>query len=186
MNTWAPLWSFCVESSLWDEPDYVVKVFLTMLAVKDQDNVVRFTAYQIGRKARKTESEVLDALKILSSPDKRRIERQKYEGRRIEAVEDGWLILNGAKYHEMVREEMRKNRLRKAQANHRAKLAGKPLPYPPVKKSKPASDEELAEAHAAVQQKTIAEREAAAAQQEAVQHLDELQGNRGEMPHEYQ
>lgn len=133
MNTWSPLWSFCVESSLWDEPDYVVKVFLTMMAVKDEDHIVRFSAYQLAHKARKTETEVLDALKILSSPDTRRLEKQEFNGRRIKAVEDGWLILNGSKYREMVSIEMKKARDRKAAKAYRErqkaiKNSGKPLP----------------------------------------------------------
>ena len=130
MNTWAPLWSGIVASSLWDEPDYVVKVFITMLALKDSDHVVRWNAYQIGRHSRKEEKEVLHALKLLSSPDKKRIEPQEFGGRRIEKVEDGWLILNGEKYRGMVSEEMRKARNMRSQANWRAKKAGKPLPYP--------------------------------------------------------
>lgn len=116
MNTWAPLWSGIVDSSIWDEPDYVVKVFLTMMAVKDADHIVRFSAYQLGRKARKTEAEVLDALKILSSPDTRRLAPQEHEGRRILAVEEGWLILNGSKYRELVSLEMKRARNRRAQA----------------------------------------------------------------------
>jgi len=133
VNNWTPLWNFCVESSLWDESDLVVKVFLTMMAIKDADHVVRFSAYQIARKARKTEVEVLEALKVLSSPDTKRLEPQEYEGRRIKAVEDGWLVLNGEKYREMVQEEMRKARNRRAQAAHRqrekekAMKSGKPL-----------------------------------------------------------
>jgi len=115
MNSWAPLWSGIVESSLWDEPDYVVKVFLTMLAVKDGDHICRFNAYQIGRKSRKDEVEVLEALRILSSPDTRRHEVQEYDGRRIKSVEEGWLILNAEKYREMVQIEMRRASWRKAQ-----------------------------------------------------------------------
>lgn len=133
MNTWVPLWSGTVESSLWDEEDLVVKVFLTMLAVKDADHIVRFNAYQLGRKARKTEIEVLEALKILSSPDTKRIGPQDFDGRRIEAVEDGWLILNAGKYRDRVQVEMKKARDRRAQANARAKKAGQPLPYPSEK-----------------------------------------------------
>lgn len=129
MNTWAPLWSGIVESSLWDEPDYVVKVFMTMLAVKDADHIVRFNAYQLARKARKTEAEVLDALKVLSSPDKRRIEKQAFDGRRIKSVVEGWLVLNGDKYRSMVQLEMTRARNRRAQAAYRARQnAGKPLP----------------------------------------------------------
>jgi hypothetical protein len=46
---------------------------------------------------------------------------QKYDGRRIKGVEDGWLILNGEKYRQMVSDEMRKSRLRKAQDKYRKK-----------------------------------------------------------------
>lgn len=125
MNTWAPLWSGCVDSSLWDEPDFVVKVFLTMMALKDADHIVRLTAYQIGRNARKTEPEVLEALRILSSPDTRRLEKQEFEGRRIQKVEDGWLILNGQKYRDMVSEERRKAKNRRAQAAWRERQKAK-------------------------------------------------------------
>jgi hypothetical protein len=101
--TWTPLFSKVVDSSLWEEPDYVVKIFITMLALKDADQVVRYNAYGIAQRARKTEKEVLDALKILSSPDKKRIEPQPFDGRRVEKVEGGWLLLNGLVYQEMMR-----------------------------------------------------------------------------------
>lgn len=121
MRTWFPLWSTCVDSSIWDEPDYVVKVFLTMMALKDADHIVRLNAFQLGKRARKSEQEVLDALKVLSSPDTRRVEQQEFEGRRIRAVEDGWLVLNGEKYRAMVSAEMKKARNRRAQAAYRAR-----------------------------------------------------------------
>lgn len=107
MNRWTPLWNMIVDSSVWEEDDATCKVFVTLLALKDPDHVVRLTAYQIGKKANKPEAEVLKALKILSSPDRRRIEPQEHEGRRIERVEDGWLVLAGQKYQEMVQEMIR-------------------------------------------------------------------------------
>lgn len=108
MNQWTPLWSMIVESSLWqDEDDATCKVFITMMAIKDPDHVVRFSAYQIGKKANKTEKEVLEALKILSSPDKRRLEPQEFEGRRIEKRPDGWFMLNGQKYQDMMQDIIR-------------------------------------------------------------------------------
>jgi len=127
MNTWAPLWSGIVDSSIWDEPDYVVKVFLTMMALKDSDHIYRGNAYRLAKRSRKTEAEVLDALKILSSPDKKRLEPQPYDGRRIKAVEDGWLILNGEKYRAAVALEMKRARNRRAQAALRARRNPKPL-----------------------------------------------------------
>jgi hypothetical protein len=102
MDFYTPIFSKIVDSSLWDEPDYVVKVFLTMLAKKDRDFIVRGNAYNISCWSRKTEAETLDALKILSAPDKRRLEPQPFEGRRIERVEDGWLILNGKYYQDLM------------------------------------------------------------------------------------
>jgi hypothetical protein len=132
MRTWTPLWSPIVDSSLWSEPDYVIKIFMTILALKDSDDVCRFNAYQLAQRARKSEAEVLDALKILSSPDQHRVEKQPEDGRRIKLVEDGWFVINGAKYRELMRDEMRKARLRRAQANFRAKKNalknGKPQP----------------------------------------------------------
>lgn len=120
-NTWSPLWSGLVDSSIWDESDTVCKVFITMLALKDSDHVVRLNAYQLGKRARKSEVEVLEALKVLCSPDKRRVEQQEYGGRRVRAVPEGWLILNGEKYREKVRLEMKRARNRKAQAAWRAR-----------------------------------------------------------------
>lgn len=132
MNLWSPLWNGIVDSSLWDEPDCVCKIFITLLALKDVDNIVRKTAYQIGHHSRKKESEVLEALKILQRPDKRRLEPQEHEGRRIKRVEEGWLILNGQKYRDLVKQEARRASLRKAQAkfreNQKLLRQGKPLP----------------------------------------------------------
>ncbi len=122
MNTWTPLWSGIIESSIWQEPDFVRIVFITMLAKKDSDDVCRGNAFNIGRWANKTEEEVLKALKILSSPDKKRIEPQPHEGRRIKKVDDGWLILNGSVYRERVQEEMKKARWRRAQAAKRKRI----------------------------------------------------------------
>ncbi len=128
MNTWAPLWSGIVESSIWDEPDSVVKVFLTMLAIKDADHVVRKSAYQISKLSRKSEVEVLDALKVLCHPDSIRKEKQPFDGRRIKAVEGGWLVLNGEKYRGMISLEMKRARNRRAQAAFRERNKEKTRP----------------------------------------------------------
>lgn len=114
MNTFAPLFSLVVKSSIWDEDDSTCKVWVTMLALKDADHVVRLTAYQLARECRKTEQEVLDALLVLASPDKKRIEPQEFEGRRIKKVDDGWLVLNGEKYKKMMQAESLKAKNRRS------------------------------------------------------------------------
>ncbi len=130
MKGWAPLWSSIVDSSIWGEPDYVLKVFLTMLALKDLDHIYHGNAYNLAQRSRKTEAEVLDALKILASPDKKRLEPQAFEGRRIKAVPEGWLILNGEKYREAVQIEMQRARNRRAQAAFRARKKNASGPSP--------------------------------------------------------
>lgn len=121
MNTWSPLFSKIVDSSLWSEPDFVVKIFLTMLAKKDADNVVRGNAFNIGSWAKKSEKETLEALKVLSSPDKKRLEPQLFDGKRIEKVSDGWLILNGKFYQDLMRSINRREYKTAKQREYRAK-----------------------------------------------------------------
>ena len=108
MNRYSPIWSQIVDSSLWLLPDYVVKIFITMIAKKDMDDVVRGSAFNIAQWAKKTEKETIEALKILSSPDRERIEKQPYDGRRIEKVTDGWLVLNGAYYRSLMSKATRR------------------------------------------------------------------------------
>jgi hypothetical protein len=127
MNTWTPLWSKIVDSSLWVEPYYVRVLFLTMMALKDRDDVVRYSAFALAKRANMSEQEVLDGLEILSEPDRKRIEPQANEGRRIEKVADGWLVLNGAYYRKLIKREYnaRKQRdYRESKKNANKPLAG--------------------------------------------------------------
>jgi hypothetical protein len=162
MNTWTPLWSGIVESSLWEEDGDVVKVFMTLLARKDSDDICRLNAFNIHKLCNIDEVKVLEILKILTSPDARRVERQEFGGRRIKAVEDGWFILNGQKYRDMVEKERRQARWRRAQAaaRSRAKKSGQTFNHPTTRKAGTITEGELA-AHAEVQR--------------SVQNLNEIQ-----------
>ncbi len=135
MDFYTPLFSKVVDSSLWDEPDYVIKVFLTMIAKKDRDQVCRGTAYNIAQWSRKTEKEVLAAFKILAAPDTRRLEPQPHDGRRIERVEDGWLILNGKFYQDLMGTINRRAQKATYEKRRRERLSGKV----PASHDKPAS-----------------------------------------------
>lgn len=126
MDFYTPIFSKIVDSSLWSEPDYVVKVFLTMLAKKDKDFVVRGNAYNISQWAKKTEEETIKALKILAAPDTQRIEKQPFEGRRIEKAEDGWLLLNGRHYQELMTKTNRRIYKAAKQSEYRARHGASP------------------------------------------------------------
>lgn len=108
MNTWTPLWSQVVESTLWEEPLEVRVLFLTMLAIKDPDHVVRMPFRRLCKKANMDPPVVQGALETLMKPDHRSPEPQEFEGRRVEAVEGGWLILNGEHYRQEMAKLMRR------------------------------------------------------------------------------
>ena len=97
-----------IDSSLWTEPYYVRVLFVTLMALKDKNFIVKHSAFAIGQRGHMSEREVLDGLAVLASPDKKRLEPQLFEGRRIQKVEDGWLILNGAKYRKLIGEARRR------------------------------------------------------------------------------
>ena len=133
MNSWAPIWSMIVDSSLWDEPYHVRLLFITMLALKDADNIVRYDGYLLGKKAHVTPEECLEAMGVLSSPDTKRqafecLEKQEFDGRRIEKVDGGWLILNGPKYRSMI--QKMKNRGYKTEWQFKKRHEGRKVAVP--------------------------------------------------------
>lgn len=119
---YSPIWSSIVNSSLWREAYHVRILFASMLAVKDRNFMVYGDSYKLSTLANITEEEAIDAIRVLSSPDTKRIAPQEYGGRRIEAVDGGWLILNARKYRDM----MRKQYKLQWQRDNRAKKSGKP------------------------------------------------------------
>jgi hypothetical protein len=124
MNTFTPLFSGIVESSIWDEPYHVRVLWVTMLAIKDFDHVVRRNDYQLHKRANISLEECQDALRILSSPDERR-QGQPFDGRRVEKVEDGWMVLNGQLYEDQMRDISRRfYKARKAREYRRTKKGG--------------------------------------------------------------
>lgn len=137
MERYTPFWSQIVDSSLWMEDERVIKVFLTMWGLQDTDHVVRCTPFAIGKRCwggckgwtlEAAEKEVVRSLQVLASPDRKRNEPQEHEGRRVKKVSDGWLILNGEKYHRKMVEANRRAYKARKQAEYRAAKQGTPLP----------------------------------------------------------
>lgn len=150
MGSFVPVFSKIVDSSIWEESDLVVKVFITMLAKQDSDHVVRGSVYNIGRWANKTEDEAEQALEVLCSPDTKRKHQGPSEGRRIRKVgEDEWLILNGEKYQLEMRKIFERARKARWAREHRMvsggtleerheverQEEGDPIPEMPLKKT---------------------------------------------------
>ena len=96
---------------------------MTMLAIKDRDHVVRRNAYALRKLANITDEEIMIALEVLKCPDTRRGEHQEFEGRRIKEVKEGWLILNGDKYRDLLITAKKREQKRVAEQIRRSKKA---------------------------------------------------------------
>lgn len=84
-------------STIWHEPHATVKVWITMLAMKNRYGEVHASIPGLAGAAYVTIEECLAALATFRAPDQ--FSRTKdNDGRRIEDMDGGWLVLNHDKY----------------------------------------------------------------------------------------
>lgn len=100
-----------LDSSIWAEPPEVCKVWVTLLLMSDPDGMVEAAAPGIANRAHVTLDVTLRALQSFQEPDPHS-RTMDHDGRRIERVDGGYLVLNYVKYREMkdrktVREQTR-------------------------------------------------------------------------------
>ena len=82
-------------------------VWITMLAMADQDGLVEASVPGLAERAKVPLADTMAALKAFMSPDQ--WSRSKaHEGRRIEDCEGGWFVLNHYKYQELMSAEDRR------------------------------------------------------------------------------
>lgn len=120
MAGFTKLFSDIVDSSIWNENHATCRVWITLLALSNADGFVRGSDNWLRGKSKTTPEECAEALKILSAPDNESRSKD-FEGRRIEILDDGFLILNYLKFRDMLspsekasasRERVRKHRER--------------------------------------------------------------------------
>lgn len=87
------LFSDIVDSSIWDESPETCKVWVTLLALSNADGLVRGSVGWLAAKSRVTVAVCEFSIKKFSAPDPKS-RTPDNDGRRIEVLEDGWLILN--------------------------------------------------------------------------------------------
>ena len=107
------LFSSILDSTIWAEGPETRIVWITMLAMADKDGDVRASASGLARRANVTPEAAHAAVEQLLAPDADSA-TPDYEGRRIEAQDGGWHILNYVKYREIQDREARKESWRKA------------------------------------------------------------------------
>lgn len=118
------LFSKIVDSSIWLAPDPVRIVWITFLAVMDEDGMVMLpTVANVAHRARVTLEDAENAMRVLESPEPSTATDDD-DGRRVEKVPGGWIVLNAKKYRDMATREIQRESTRLRVARHRAKKAG--------------------------------------------------------------
>ena len=126
-----------------------------MLAMADQNGVVNASAPGLAAMAQVGFESVIKALQCFEAPDEYS-RSTEFEGRRIQKVDGGWLILNYQKYREIRNEEKRREQNRIAQQKFRdSRAAGSTVSKSVSKRkqNKPQSAQAEAEAEAEYKKK---------------------------------
>lgn len=114
------LFTKIVTSSIWLEDNPTRIVWMMFIALMDEDGFVEIASVRnVASTARVKESEAARAIKCLESPDPDS-SNQKNEGRRIERVPGGWMVLNSGDYRAIIKRETVKEQTRIRVARYRA------------------------------------------------------------------
>lgn len=96
------LFTKILDSSVWLQSSATRIVWLTFIAVMDEHGFVQFASVgNVASRARVTREEAEIALGILEAADPDSFD-QDHDGRRIERVPGGWLVLNAEKHRNAV------------------------------------------------------------------------------------
>ena len=113
------LFGTILDSSIWLQSDTTRIVWITLLAAMDQDGYARFaTVTNLARRAVVSDEDAAEAVRVLESPDPAS-EDDENEGRRIERMPGGWLVLNALKYNERASVQNRRENTRERVRRHR-------------------------------------------------------------------
>src|SRR5262245_22814697 len=97
MTGFAKIYTTILDSSIWEEELHVRVVWIAVLTLADARGMVEASVVGLTRRANVTRAQCEDALQRLKAPDPNS-KSPENEGRRIEDVKGGWLILNYRAY----------------------------------------------------------------------------------------
>ncbi len=128
MTGYVKLFSDILASTVWTESNSTRLVWITMLAMASRDGDVMASVPGLAHMARVTVEECQEALNRLAAPDEHS-RTKDHEGRRIEAIDGGWFILNYEKHRERMtlddrreKDRLRQERKRKRDASRHVTL----------------------------------------------------------------
>lgn len=94
------LYASILDSSVWAESVETRLLWVTMLAMADENGVVRSSVAGLAHRARISREGCEAGLAVLQAPDPDS-GTPDHDGRRIERTEGGWLVLNHRRYRDM-------------------------------------------------------------------------------------
>ena len=95
--SWTKLVSEIVTSSIWEEDNTTLRVWIAILATKDKNGMVQGCLRGLARVCNVTPEECAAALAKLEGPDPDSRTKEN-EGRRLQKIDGGWVVLNHFKY----------------------------------------------------------------------------------------
>jgi hypothetical protein len=117
------LFTKILDSSIWLEPQPTRIVFITLLAAMDEDGYAHFSAIEnLASRARVSVTQCNTAVQTLSEPDPNSCDPE-FQGRRIERVPGGFMILNAKKYKSIADSASRREATRSRVQKFREKKA---------------------------------------------------------------
>lgn len=121
MTGYTKLFGSIITSTIWREKNETRILWITMLALKNKSGIVEGSVPGLADMARLSLDDTIEALETLRAPDQYS-RTKEHEGRRIEDVEGGWLVLNHAKWREKMNADERRDYLRVKQQEHRERV----------------------------------------------------------------
>ncbi len=115
------LFTKILDSSIWLEPCTTRIVWVTLLAAMDEDGYAHFSAIEnLAARARVSVRDTKKAIECFLSPDPNSSNPDN-NGRRIERIDGGYLILNAKEHRETFNREIQREQTRLRVARHREK-----------------------------------------------------------------
>jgi|SRR3990167_7340905 len=120
MAGYTKLFNSILASTIWEADMPTRIVWITLLAMADKDGIAEASVPGLATFARVSREECERALAHLMAPDKDSRSKE-HDGRRIEAIDGGWRLLNHAKYRAKLNADERREYLRVKQQEYRRK-----------------------------------------------------------------
>jgi hypothetical protein len=118
MAGYTKLFADILDSSIWDEDVQTRIVWVTLLALSDADGYVRGSVGWLAGKAKVPNSSCELAIQKFSLPDPKSRTLDN-EGRRVEVLSDGWLILNYLAFRDRLSSDRKASATRERVRKHR-------------------------------------------------------------------